>query len=417
MSPTTMPVTEMFLAMLAHVQAIQNAIMSFAWGANDTLTMALLKRSFILAPLAAIIFSFWASIPNALSLIVRSHRIEFLNNFLSACWDLLHACFLYMAGIIKGVLVLLGYCFGILRMGLGGLWMLLVDVVTAPIQAVREVGRNVAAPGLPWIATLLTVFWCLLEAVIFTYVMTPLVMDTISNLSGQDLYESSVRIPLFLFMLTVILGSYAVLAAWTEAIREKDVAAIIRITAVELVAVLLEILFLYREFVDALVPWFAMHSAQNFEPGAVMILGIAFMIWLGVRGMTWFLFASHGTPILMAVIQGKGLGKPAKTAVQSSNQYMEYSRAFIDTFKKDMEWMNAQSIEMLGALILPPMQLVAASLNFVTLLVSGKNLIKLPFRNIQDFTEGANALRPASRKNHPATPQVQVAQGTTGVQL
>jgi hypothetical protein len=228
--------------------------------------------------------------------------------------------------------------------------------------------------------------------------MSPLVIDTISNLSGEDLYDSSVRIPLFLFLLTLVLGSYAVLAAWTDAIRERNVMSILRISAVELVAVLLEVLFLYREFVDALVPWFAMHMEQNFEPSAALILGIAFMIWLGVRGMTWFLFGSYGTPVLLAVIRGEGLQK-AEAQPSQDTAYSKYSATYMEGLRKDMDWLNSRSLEMLGALILPPMQLVAACLNFLLLLISGKNPIRLPLKDLSELAESARLLHPAPRKN------------------
>jgi hypothetical protein len=416
MSQANMSAMDYLLAILTYPRAFEDAMINFAWGGDDSLSMALLKRSFLLAPVIALIFALWASIPNIFSLVVRSRRLDFVNGFLSAWWDLLHSMFGFMAGIIRMLAVLIGNFFGVLRLGLIGLWTLLLDVVLAPFKAVREVGRNVAAPGLPWIAVVLTVLWCLLEAVIFTYVMTPLVMDTLSNLSGEDLYETSVRIPLFLFMLTVILGSYAVLSAWTTAIRKKDVAAILRITAVEAVAVLLEILFLYREFVDALVPWFAMHSDKNFEPGALLILTIAFMIWLGVRGMTWFLFASHGTPILLAVIQGKGLGTPSAAGPVSSTYYLDYSGAYLHHLKTDSDWLHVCGEEIVGAILLPPMQLVAACLNFLTLLFSGKIFFNLPFTSMNELMESAKALRPSSRKNHPPTPQMHAVTGVTGVQ-
>lgn len=417
MSQST-PALEFLSALFSYPLAYQSALMQYAFGADSEMAVMIIKRSFILLPVLALIFAFWAAIPSMASVLVRSRRLEYMNNYLLACWDLGHAIFAYMAGIIKTVILVVGQVFNVLRMALAGLWMLLIDMVMAPFRTVRDMGRRVAAPGLPWIAACMTVLWCLLEAVIFTYVMSPLVMDTISNLSGQELRETSVRIPLFLFMLTVILGSYAVLAAWATAIASRDVAAIIRITAIEAVAVLLEILFLYREFVDALVPWFAMHSAGNFEPGAVLIIAVSFMVWLGVRGMTWFLFASHGTPILLAVIQGKGLGEPSPAGAPAQAHYLEYSGAYYQRIRQDADWMSERGMELLSALVLPPMQLVAACMNFMTLLIKGRAQFNLPFKNMHELMEGAKTLRPSQRKpnSDPPQPQMHAAAGTGGVQ-
>ena len=75
--------------------------------------------------------------------------------------------------------------------------------------------------GIPWIALVLTLIWCVVEATVFTFVTTPLVMDTLSNLTGGGISEAFLRIPLFLFLLFLILGSYAVLSTWTDALSLK----------------------------------------------------------------------------------------------------------------------------------------------------------------------------------------------------
>ena len=104
-----------------------------------------------------------------------------------------------------------------------GLWFALQDLFLAPFRFVRTMAKSVSTPGVPWIAVVLTFFWCLVEAVVFTYAMTPLVMDTLANLTGGELSQGLIHIPLFLFMLFLILGSYAVLAVWTEALKTRDI--------------------------------------------------------------------------------------------------------------------------------------------------------------------------------------------------
>src|SRR5206468_2354664 len=104
---------------------------------------------------------------------------------------------------------------------------------------------------------------------------------------------------------------YAVLSNFVEAVRSKNVGTILKIAAVEAVAAMVEVVFLYRELVDSLVPWFAQHASKDFDLGISGTMGIAFLAWLGVRGMTWFLFAAHGVPVITAIIQGRGL-KPTE---------------------------------------------------------------------------------------------------------
>src|SRR5207249_10935181 len=122
------------------------------------------------------------------------------------------------------------------------------------------------------------------------------------------LTATGIRIPLFFFMLFIALGSYAVLSAFTKAVVSRDWATILKIAVVESVAMFVEIVFLYREFVDALVPWFAQHASHKFDLGIGGTLLIAGLVWLGVRSLSWFLFAHAGTPTILAIISGRGVG-------------------------------------------------------------------------------------------------------------
>src|SRR3989441_3132852 len=74
--------------------------------------------------------------------------------------------------------------------------------------------------------------------------------------------------------------------------------------------------FLYRELIDAITPWLAQ---QGFQLGIVGTLGLALLGWVGVRGMTWFLFGRFGTPALLAILgrkamEGVGAVRAAATA-------------------------------------------------------------------------------------------------------
>jgi hypothetical protein len=67
------------------------------------------------------------------------------------------------------------------------IWGIIQDIIFMPFRLIRGVGQNVVSSPVPWIALFLTFFWCLVEAVIFTYVTTPLVIDTFSNITGEEL--------------------------------------------------------------------------------------------------------------------------------------------------------------------------------------------------------------------------------------
>jgi hypothetical protein len=193
----------------------EKALLAYFWGAQDPFWLLTAKRVFFLLPVGAVLLCLWASILCLLTVIVRQKRVEFLKAFCVTWWDLLKSIFAFWGGFLKLALVLAGALYGFLRILVVGLWMILQDILLVPFRLIRSVAQSVSTPGIPWIAVLLTFFWCLVEALVFTYVMTPLVMDTLSNLTGEDLNEFVIRIPLFLFMATIILGSYSVLSAWT----------------------------------------------------------------------------------------------------------------------------------------------------------------------------------------------------------
>ena len=90
------------------------------------------------------------------------------------------------------------------------------------------------------------------------------------------------------------------------------------------------------------------------------------LAWLGIRGMSWVLFASHGTPLIMAIIQGSALKLGATEASGEKQQLMEIR--LIEQVSKEFEWALEKGNEVSNAFLLPPLQILAASVNFCTFL-------------------------------------------------
>jgi hypothetical protein len=364
----------------------------FAWGAGDPVWLLALKRVFLILPLGAVALAYWTSVLSLPSIVVRAKRRTFVSLLLVTWWDLARAIFAFWGGAFRFLLRLATSLFGFVQMLVVGIWALVQELVVLPLRVVRNVGWNALSPGVPWIAVGMTVFWCVFEAVIFTYVMTPLVIDTLSNLAGTELTETAVRIPLFLFMLFIVLGSYAVLSTWATALRSRDWPSIVKIGVVEAVAMFVEIVFLYREFVDALVPWFAQHTSGNFDLGIVGTLLIAGLTWLGIRSLSWFLFASSGTPTIMAIIQRQGVGSR-----ESSNGTPPvatlFSKDFTARLRQEFQWVGEEGERLLDAFLVPPMQVVAGALNFVTLLVANRHLLELPLQSVRDFKDARTLVK------------------------
>ena len=356
----------------------------FLWGAGDPFWLLVIKRCFLLLPLGAIAFGYWATVLSVPSLLVRTHRRTYIGLVLITWWDLARATFTFWGGVFRFLLRLLISALGLAQVLFVGLWSVVKEILLMPLRLLRGVGSNFMAPGTPWIAVVMTFFWCVFEAIIFTFVMTSLVIDTLSNLAGTQMTEGSVRIPLFFFMLFIALGSYAVLSAFTQALQSRDWATVVKIGVVESVALFVEVVFLYREFVDALVPWFAQHTSGKFELGIAGTLAIAGLTWLGIRSLSWFLFASSGTPTIMAIIQGQGVGGGGGGGQQP---FSLFSPGISAAIQSEFAWVADEGERLVSAFLVPPMQLVAAALNFVTLLVSNRHLLELPLTSIKDFKD------------------------------
>jgi hypothetical protein len=164
------------------------------------------------------------------------------------------------------------------------------------------------------------------------------------------------------------------------------------------VAVLVEVMFLYREMVDSLAPWFAQHASKDFDLGIVGTLAIAVLAWLGVRGMTWFLFAAHGVPVVTAIIQGRGL-KPTEAGERAQmKDTFAYTVGFYTHIKTDLKFVQEKGDDLLGAFILPPLQIVSACVNFFTLLVAGQHLFDVPFKSVRDVMHSKEILSSVNGK-------------------
>lgn len=373
---------KLVLSILLFPTFFQEAFVLFAWGASDPFWVMMSKRIFLLLPALAIILGCWLTVACTLTVLFRPNRQAFVTELFITWWDLGKSIAAFWGGIFKFVLTLFITLLSALKVAVLGIWALIQEVVLMPLRLLGNAGRSIVGTTIPWIAVCLTLFWCLLEAVIFTYVTTPLVVDTFSNITGDNLSINSVRLPLFIFLLFVVLGSYAVLSTFVDSFKQKSISTIIGIGVVEIVVLFVEVVFLYREFVDALVPWFAQYS-ENFELGVFWTLAISAFVWFGIRSLSWFLFAAHGTPTIMAVIQGKGLAF-AERRQSAPLPRSPLSTNFMNKIKEDMTWIQKAGDDLLASFILPPLQVIAAAINFCTLLVSSTHLFELPIKSMDD---------------------------------
>lgn len=377
----------------------QNAFLMFAWGADDQFWISIAKRLFLLLPVLAVILGCWLTIACLLTVVIRQQRISFLTSLLVTWWDLGKSIAYFWGGIIRFFFNLVAALVGLVKVTVFGLWSLVQEIIYTPFRLIKGLSQNVLSSPVPWVAVFMTFFWCIIEALIFTYVTTPLVVDTFSNITGENLPVNFIRIPLFLFLLFMIMGSYAVLSTFVQSVKGKNISSIIGIGVIEIVVLFVEVVFLYREFVDSLVPWFAQYS-ENFQLGIVGTLAISCFVWFGIRSLSWFLFASHGTPTIMYMIQGKGV-VIFSTGENGKSRLLGVSSEFVSRIKSETGWFQAKGEELLASLILPPLQIIAAAINFCTLLLSSNHLFNLPFTDLKSIKNSRDLIDDLSRRTKP----------------
>lgn len=394
-------ITKYLLYIVLFPTFFEQGLVNFAWAANDPALLMIAKRLFILLPVLAFILGCWVTVPALLSVLFRHNRREFVLTIFITWWDLGKTVVSFWGGILRFFFYLVVALLELIKIIVLGIWSALQMIIVMPFKLVGVASGKVVRSKIPWIAVFLTVFWVFVEATIFTYVTTPLVQDTLSNITGNELTAAFIRIPLFTFLFFIVLGSYAVLSTFVDSVKKKSISHILGIGAIEVIVMFVEVVFLYREFVDALVPWFSTYAA-NFEPSMFEILAVSAFMWFGIRSLSWFLFASHGTPTIMSVIQGKGLkvmeANGKKTAVVPTGE-LDISKQFMDRMKQDVDWVQQKGEELLAAFMLPPLQVVAGCINFLTLLITGNHLFDLPFKKIADIRQSKVLIETFSKKS------------------
>ena len=153
-------------------------------------------------------------------------------------------------------------------------------------------------PAVPW-ALVLLIVWSAVEATIFTVTLRPTMSELLADLTGFTVNPIALVVLLWIFLTIIIAGSFARLHVLKDAIAAKQIGNIAQMVLVQIGVAMFQVLFLYRELIDQLTPWLAQ---AGITLGVGSTLGLASLAWVGVRGMTWYLFGRSGAPALIAVL-------------------------------------------------------------------------------------------------------------------
>ena len=364
------------MAGLAWIVPFQARVFNFVLQGDSF--WALAGMAILLAlPAGVFVAGVWGTMVSLYTIPFRLGRsVTLLQSIALAWWDALRMVWFYWAGLGKFLFVMVGWVWGMLKLGVQLVWGTLKGAITSPLAMLDATSRR---PGVPWGAFILLLVWSAVEATIFTFTLKPTMSELLADLTGYEVNALALSLILWVFLGIIIAGSFACIQVLNEAIKEKQTGNIVFMILVEISVAMFEVLFLYRELVDAMTPWLAQ---QGIQLGVIGTIGLAFFGWVGVRGMTWFLFGRFGAPALLAVLSRQPMG--IEGAGHAAAPTHDYWKGPIAALKAEREWFRKEAREVFELASLPVLQGVAAGLNFLFVVFTGRPHFALPFKSIDD---------------------------------
>ena len=259
-------------------------------------------------------------------------------------------------------------------------WNAIKGALNSPFAILDWTSRRYFQPGVPWLAFLLLILWSAIEATIFTFTLRPTMNELLADLTGFEPNPVMLTALLYIFLFFLVGGSFACVQALNDAIKIQELR--------------------YHHLDDAdrdrgghvrsAVPLsragrrdHPVDGPAGFNLGIAGVLGLAFAGWLGVRGMTWFLFGRYGTPALIAVLARETISHGGSVDIAPPRQ-PDFWKAPITALKAEMEWFKTEAREMFELLTLPVLQLMASGFNFWLVVLLGRPHFTLPFRSLEE---------------------------------
>jgi hypothetical protein len=353
----------------------------FEWLLSGDSFWAIVGKALLLLPPAAVLIAgVWGTMVSLYTIPFRLGRTgTLLTGLLMSWWDGGRMAWFYWAGIVRFLVMIVGWAWGLLKLGVQLVWGTMKGAVTSPLAMLDATSRR---PGVPWPAFFLLVVWSAIEATIFTFTLRPTMAELLADLTGYEVNPVFLVLILWLFLWVLIAGSFACIQVLNDAIKTRQIGQIVAMVLVEFAVALFEVLFLYRELVDAITPWLAQ---QGVTLGVVGTIGLSLFAWVGVRGMTWFLFGRFGTPALIGLLGRTALGGEFGAAAHAGAEPgLDFWRGPITALKAEREWFRKEGRELFELMSLPLLQLLAAGFNFGFVIFTGRAHFTLPFRSLDE---------------------------------
>src|SRR2546428_688440 len=178
-------VFRMLLAPITWIAGMQKWLLNFFLSSSSDWT-ALGKIVFLLLPVLLFVAAIWCTHLSLYTVLFRSARVKFAGMVVLSWWDAARAVWFYWIGLFRLVVVAIGWVLTLARLTMRLVMEALRQLLIAPFTFTGRLSKSYFRPGVPWIAFVMLLFWCLLEATIFTYTLFPTVSEVLADLVGME---------------------------------------------------------------------------------------------------------------------------------------------------------------------------------------------------------------------------------------
>jgi hypothetical protein len=363
----------------------QADVLSFMYGQNPV--MIAFAAIVLAMPALLLIAGMWSTMLSIYTLPFRSGRGAFVTSLLMAWWDAGRCIWLYWTGMARLAVALFGWVLGAIRFVLLTIRNTIVGLIRSPMAMLDWTSRRYFQPGMPWLAFLVLLVWSGVEATVFTFTLQPTLNEVFGGLTGFEPNPNVMAPLLWLFLFMLVAGSFACVQVLTEAVSKRKISDIVQMVLVESAVMFFEVIFLYRELIDAVTPWIAQQSGGEVRLGLISTLLLASFGWVGVRGMSWFLFGRFGTPALVAILSRQTITQDGGVSSVPEPVTQDMWRAPVEALKKEVTWFQQEGKRLFELLTLPVLQLLAVALNFAVVVVQSRPVFSVPFKSLDEMLQ------------------------------
>src|SRR5438132_647471 len=199
---------EVLIAPLAWIPRLQHTLWDFFF-APGPLWLVAGKFIFLLFPALLAVAAVWCTQLSLYTFPFRSGRAQFIPTMMLTWWDAVRAVWLYGVGMFRLVGVALGWAVAFGTFVVKLVLEVIRQIALMPFTMTGRMTQNYFTPGVPWIAFVMLIFWCALEAAIFSYTLMPTVTELLTDLVGGESTARYTGPILYFFLLLLVMGSFA----------------------------------------------------------------------------------------------------------------------------------------------------------------------------------------------------------------